>query len=236
MADWWGPQSSLLLPSDETTYSMAMFADPSCPLSPGDGQGQVSILVDVDDTSDFDSLQDGAYTYGFRNLEVCSDINDLDALFTPPVVLTYPTAGTTATGDTPTMQWEDYADTYQAATGNALSTELSTWSYVWYANARDGSDFPVVLWGLPNTATSYDLSNPPTGTDAFDVLSLMSSASATDLSSDTSWQWAVLVTDCDYQQYVSGDAAVYTDCIQALLDSEGQGAFARSGEVAFDTN
>jgi len=237
MAGWLGPQSSLLLPSDATSYSLAVFSDPFCPLAAGDGAGQVAVMVDVDDSADFDSLQNAAYLHSFHNLEVCDDVTGLDASFTPPVVVTYPTADTTGAGDTPNMQWENYADTYQAATGTALSTELSTWSYVWYANERGGSgDFPVVLWGLPNTATNFDLANPPAGTDAFDVLTLMSSTSAANLSSSTTWQWAVLVVDCDYDEYLSGDPLVYTNCLQALVDSQGSDSFARSGEIPFDTD
>jgi hypothetical protein len=215
---------------------MTVFEDPFCPLSPGEGQGQLSIMIDTEGSADFDSLRDTAYAYGFYEMEVCGDLADLDVLFTPPVVVTYPTEGTTATGDTPTMQWENYADTYQAATGNALSTVLSTWSYVWYASERGGDGFPVVLWGLPNTDTSFDFTDQPTGTEAFDVLTLMASSSATDLSSATEWQWSVLIVDCDFQEYVSGTASVYTDCVQELLDAQGQTAFSRAGEIEFDTD
>ena len=175
------------------------------------------------------------------------DVGDLDCtgatatqdlVLNPPIFLVSPADEADVSTTTPEFVWDDYSTL-------AGTLPSGAWSYgVFYTEALTGAA-PSNLWGLPNDVTSFDLSDPPTGTDKVDAGFIVSCAedggsvnsggtcaggtgtvSGLTLPGSTTIYWGVAVIECDYDDYVNdtdddtNNIDDYTDCLTVLGASD----------------
>lgn len=203
-----------------------------------DCTGSLLGFIDIDESGQIWSMNGPRHNFvdSKEYLDLRDDVSDVDLHFTEPVLLSSPIDGASDVTVHAHFQWQDYAST--------AAGYLPTWpwSYIIYFSPSGSlnGDLPENIWGLPATATNFDLANPPSGTDSFDVVNLASSGakSSADTLTTGDWQWAVMVMECDYQAYVDNTDADnsgtddYAECLQAVLGSNHPG-YASSGEWSF---
>ena len=233
----WNVESSIVVPEDETSYSLVMLR------KEGGDEVRLIAFMDVDGSGDDDSPPNRLYEFQSSKLDATFDV-DLDILFIPPLELKAPKDGSTGVGDTPKLSWKDYSN----------DAPEGPWSYAVFAfnKSAEGSDFPDMIWGLPNTVTSLDLSKASELENAYDVIYLLTcmqtkgsyadgtcaggnpTSNPTDLTDGPIWEWGVVVIQCDFADYAGdvdddkNDIDDYTDCIIPALNQEGAGFYVMS--------
>jgi hypothetical protein len=191
----------------------------------------------VDGSGDFDSPGNRGTVRNFRSLDLCNDLV-LDIVLRPNIEVLSPDNNETDVSTTPLITWEDYATTYEAATGEVL--DISTKSHIlWVQDRSSGSDMPEIIWGLPIDATEFDFAHPPEGDNKYDVLLLGRSASLSELDPSTTYYMAIAIADCDYNDFLDSYPQAYPDddytaCLGALLQSQDEPSwYASSVEIQF---
>ena len=233
-------ESSVVLPPDSTEFSLRTLAAEAA------GDTILQATLDATGSGDRQDEGNGLYEANYDRLDGTTDIEQ-DIVFAVPPALIAPEDGASGVGDTPTLTWEDY--TPHAPDG--------PWLVGLFLGSELQGGFPDIIWGLPAGATSFDMSAPPEGAGAYDLVMALACADAggevghqecvgadvdgnlLDLSSATGWGWGVTIIRCDYQAYVDGtdddenDQDDTTDCVLAAV--MGQQLYATSGEWNFTT-
>lgn len=124
--------------------------------------------IEVEAFLDVDGSANGA-TPGNRGTQIgvfvsdgMSDQTGVDLVLNPAPVLLSPASDSEASSLTPAFSWEDYATT---AGANAPADFV----VAWFVNGPD-DDLPGTIFALPKSATSMDLSSPPSLSQAIDIV------------------------------------------------------------------
>ena len=233
---------SVVLPATATSYSIKAFRNQS-------GDVRVQGFIDVDGSGDPDSSANASYEAESSELTADSD-RMADLRFSPAVILMTPAHGARNVGNTPVLSWQDYS----------ADAPAGPWMYAFWVQpqGRDGG-FPPIVWAVPNTVTSFDLANPPSDRESYDVVYLgscfesggnyvngscedgMPRQSASDLSQQSEWAWGVIVLQCDWNMYRNSVDADHngmddmSDCLGTALGGD-EGMYATSRESGFTTD
>ncbi|RME93445.1 MAG: hypothetical protein D6767_00970 [Candidatus Hydrogenedentota bacterium] len=205
--------ASVLLPSNSTTYSLAVLKGTAC------NDGILTAFLNLDGTAEAGSVANRSTNLKYTTLNTCSNVT-LDLIWHSPVILVSPANAQGATGNQPMFEWKDYATT-------SLQAPSGAWSYVMiaYPDGFTGSYTPI-MWGLPKTATSLNLASLPPGKEKYDIncqfsggtwdgstCSGGSTTNVADLTGNTKWYWRVLIIECDYNDFLTGSGTNYASCL-----------------------
>lgn len=241
----WNQESSIVVPEGESSYSLVMLRKEQ-----GD-DARLLAFLDVDGSGDDDSPSNRLYEFQSRGLDATGNV-DLDIVFIPPLELKSPEDGAGGVGDTPKFTWNDYS----------MDAPEGPWSYALFAfnKSVEGADFPDIIWGLPNTATSLDFSKTSDLENLYDVIYVFTcmqsegsyvngacdggkpTSNPADLKAGTTWEWGIVVLQCDFADYVDDVDANnnkvddYTDCILPALNQQEDGFYVMSDSWHLSTD
>ncbi|MDH5721114.1 MAG: hypothetical protein OEZ13_10960, partial [Spirochaetia bacterium] len=227
-------------------YSLVFLHTPSICNGGVDECGIINAFLDADGSGDKNGVNNQDYKKFEEKLDISTGItlSGIDFEWNPRVLLNAPSDDAALLSTAPAFSWQDYS---------ADAPASGTWSYALFITDLDtgSGGMPDIIWGLPNTTTSFDMSAALSGKDQYDIVCLANGGAwdgttctgaagqnILTLLPATNYRWGVAIIECEYNDFVTDNSAAapadnYSQCLMPLLS--GSGLYAQSEERDFIT-